>query len=277
MPFNLAHSILGADEAEHTALVLHGALGSQQNWRGFARGMVRRFPRWRIVLADLRHHGDSHPAPPPNTLAACAEDVARLIDAVGGVNAVIGHSMGGKVGLAYAAGDGGPVASSVRQVWLLDSLPGAQLDALAGDHEIYRVLRATESLELPVARRDAIIAPLKSAGLSDGICRWMTTNLKLTDDGYELTLNTQGIRQLMDDYFRRDLWPVLEEPRQTLQIHLVVAQDSDRFSPEVRQRARAIPAESQVHTHLLADSGHWVHIDNPKGLGDLLERQLFGA
>ena len=90
-------------EPSACAYVLHGILGSAKNWRTFGRRLAARFPSWRIVLVDLRHHGDSPHLPPPNTLAACAADLERLSAArEERPSVVIGHSFGGKVALEWA-------------------------------------------------------------------------------------------------------------------------------------------------------------------------------
>ena len=59
-------------------LVLHGILGSGGNFRSFARRLAAACPAWGFVLVDLRMHGQSQGAPPPHTLAAAADDLARL-------------------------------------------------------------------------------------------------------------------------------------------------------------------------------------------------------
>ena len=103
MSFVLHHHVLDVlPGAKQTALVLHGALGSGQNFRVFAKQLSRLLPATQFVLADLRNHGDSVPAPPPHTLSACALDLVSLSAHLGDlglpvVTTVIGHSFGGKV------------------------------------------------------------------------------------------------------------------------------------------------------------------------------------
>ena len=66
------HRVEGPADAPRTAFVLHGIYGSLRNWRGMATRMVERNPGWKVVLVDLRNHGDSAGAPPPHTVAAAA-------------------------------------------------------------------------------------------------------------------------------------------------------------------------------------------------------------
>lgn len=79
-------------------LVLHGLFGSGGNWGGIARRLAGTH---RVLLADLRNHGDS-PHDPRMDYPAMAEDLAALIEAEGGRAAVLGHSMGGKAAMVLA-------------------------------------------------------------------------------------------------------------------------------------------------------------------------------
>jgi len=69
--------------------------------RGFWDAQVAHFaPRYRVVRLDLAGHGDSGGGRNDYTIAAFAEDVVAVIDALGLKQVVlIGHSMGGPVAL----------------------------------------------------------------------------------------------------------------------------------------------------------------------------------
>ena len=83
--------------------IIHGILGSGQNWRTFARKLQTRLPNLGIALIDLRNHGRSPRGVAPHTLRACAEDLLRLSADIGEPDIVIGHSFGGKVALEFSA------------------------------------------------------------------------------------------------------------------------------------------------------------------------------
>ena len=100
-------------------LMTHGIYGAGSNWRSIARKLHERRPDWGVVLFDLRGHGKSDGGEPPHTVAACAQDVLALIDELGGVDAISGHSFGGKVVMATRA------AAPARPIWVLDASPSA--------------------------------------------------------------------------------------------------------------------------------------------------------
>src|SRR5690606_28024263 len=120
MSFVLHHTEIGDRRAPKVCYVLHGVLGSGNNFRTLIKGLASSCPQFRFLLVDLRLHGRSLEAPPPHTLQACAADLARLAEHDKALPAaVIGHSLGGKVALAYAERQ----PPELRQVWVLDSYP----------------------------------------------------------------------------------------------------------------------------------------------------------
>src|SRR5688500_14865900 len=118
MTFVLHHASVGNESAPRVALVLHGVFGSGSNFRSLMKTLAAERDDWRFVLVDLRLHGRSLEAPPPHSLAACADDLAALTRELALTPAaVIGHSFGGKVALTYAERQ----PPGLRQAWVLDS------------------------------------------------------------------------------------------------------------------------------------------------------------
>ncbi len=268
---------------ERTAYVLHGILGSARNWRSFVgKRLAERLPGWRFVLVDLRHHGDSRGAPPPDTVAACALDVGRLAAALGAPPAaVIGHSFGGKVALACAGLPGSPW-HGLASVWALDTPPGARSDgAAAVDGEVEAVLAAVAHVPQPLPDRSALDAALRGAGLAPGVVAWMSTNLRrATDaeggDGYVWRFDLAGVRALIEDFGRLDLWSMLatRPPGQAPIVHLLEAGGGGRWDPEAQALLQAVARTGAVVAHRLPDAGHWVHVDAPDALADMLVADL---
>jgi len=279
MSLLLHHRVVGEAAAPKLAFVLHGALGSGQNFSRFSQKLAQRRPDYRQVLVDLRHHGQSSGAPPPNTLAACAQDLRALAQHLGAEPTVlIGHSFGGKVSIEYARRcapeEAESPAGALQQVWVLDAVPGEQPDGEQSS-EVSHVIAAVRSVPMPAAsRRDVVNHLVASEGLSSGLAEWMATNLKREGQSYSWVFDLDGIEQLMRDYFRVDLWGFLAQARTRPQFELVVAERSDRWTPELRARGQGLPASAQVHYHELPDSGHWVHVDNPGALLDLMAARL---
>lgn len=80
-------------------VLLHGLFGSARNLGGVARALAAQH---RVVSIDARNHGES-PHDPVMDYDEMAGDVADTMDALGLPQAaVLGHSMGGKIGMRLA-------------------------------------------------------------------------------------------------------------------------------------------------------------------------------
>ncbi|HLK10529.1 MAG TPA: alpha/beta hydrolase [Candidatus Binatia bacterium] len=98
------------------ALLVHGNGAHAHWWDALVPALV---PGWRLVVPDLRGHGESGwPAEPAYGLEDFVEDLTAVADALapGGV-ALVGHSMGGRIALAAAA----RLPERVRGLAILDS------------------------------------------------------------------------------------------------------------------------------------------------------------
>jgi esterase len=261
MAFTLAHDLVTAPGAtpERTVFLLHGIFGSRRNWRTFGRAFAGRFPRWRLVAVDLRHHGGSRGAPPPHTVAACAADLVELAGIVGAPEAVIGHSFGAKVALAYAARRPRGLAAT----WLLDGPPGVERDPQHS--EVGRMVGALAGLPGALATRDAVAQALLAQGFSRGLAVWMAANLEHDPaGGWRWHFDLRGVAALLEDYWQLDLWHVLEAGGLGA-MHVLVGTRSDRFDPDTLARCAALDRAGVLKLHRL-DAGHWVHVDDPAGL-----------
>ena len=260
----LNYSVLG-EKAD--IFLCHGIMGSGQNWRTFARSLQEVRPEHGIALIDLRNHGRSPMGDAPHTIRACAEDLVALEQEIGKPKIVIGHSFGGKVALDYAH------LRSPGQIWMLDSPPGTLDEKPEDQSEVIQVIAALRAVPTPLEKRKDLVDCLMVQGFSRAISNWMTTNLRRGPDGYEFRFSLPVIEALLTDYFQYDGWKVLEKKTESTDVHVVYAQNSDRWTDESRARLMAL-SEFGVGVHCLPRAGHWVHVDNPAGLRNLLDRYL---
>ena len=79
----------------------------------------------------------------------------------------------------------------------------------------------------------------------------------------------------MLDYFAVDLWPVLESPTSDTDFRVVVAENSDRWAPENRLRLQQLVDRTSVRLHVVPNAGHWLHVDNPAFLLELMAKDLY--
>lgn len=88
-----------ADADSQPLVVIHGLLGSADNWRSHLKVWQR---KRRVVAVDLRNHGRS-PHAEGMSYRAMSQDVLAALDKLGIEQAhILGHSMGGKVAITLA-------------------------------------------------------------------------------------------------------------------------------------------------------------------------------
>ena len=246
--------------------ILHGIYGAGRNWGSVARSLVEARPDWGSLLVDLRQHGDSKGFEPPHTLEKTASDLATLQAPSGGrIRAILGHSFGGKVALLRGRND-----ESLEQVWVVDSTPEVREPA-GSAWDMLRILR-----RLPEAfeDRDTAVAAMREEGVSKPIAVWMTTNLDREGDEYRWGLDLNDMEALLRDFFRTDLWSVVESPRDDVEIHFIRATESSVLGLEQTERIRAAGRQNgRVFVHDVS-GGHWLNADNPTALVELVSSRL---
>ncbi|KAJ0969723.1 hypothetical protein J5N97_022600 [Dioscorea zingiberensis] len=268
--------IRASDEPfDSTVLVLHGLLGSGRNWKTFSRNLLSDLNKscpsneWRMVLVDLRNHGRSagiKGLEPPHDMVSAARDLSNLVKCHRWAwpDVVIGHSMGGKVGLEFvsscACGDYGESAALPKQV----------------DGEVEKVLHALQNLPSPLPSRKWVVDHMIEQGFSKVLSEWIGTNLKKAGEHVTWAFDLQAAIDMFNSYRQKSYWSLLEHPPKDLKIEIVRAENSDRWHQHDLQKLESLAKkerrsdEGKVSVHVLPNSGHWVHVDNPKGLLEII-------
>ena len=146
-------------EAGQPVLVLlHGLFGSAANWGSIARQLA---DRYRVLVPDLRNHGQS-PHTTEHSYPAMAEDL-RVLLAEGAIEraVIVGHSMGGKVGMQLA----------LHYPALVERLAVVDMSPVSYSHDFNDVLRAFDAVQLDriAGRSPNAVAARASRSDSDSI------------------------------------------------------------------------------------------------------------
>jgi esterase len=252
---------------ERSIVFLHGILGSGANWRTFARHLVTARPQWAALLVDLRLHGDSRDFAPPHTLESAAADVVRTVDELGlPVRAVLGHSFGGKVGIAVARqlAEASP-ARALDDLFVVDSTPGARPDG-RGSSGVRQIVELLLDLPEEFPDRSSFTSWIEARGVSRPTAMWLAMNVRPIPNTtrFAFRIDVPAVRSMMVDYFARDLWDVLESPPGAMRTHLIAGGKSEVVDDADRERAQH--AAPRVTIDVLPDASHWVHVDAPDEL-----------
>lgn len=251
-------------------LFLHGILGSGNNLRALARRWIDKCPGWGAVLVDLRLHGASKGMPPPHSIVSTAVDLMALEELVPGpIEGVTGHSFGGKVALEWIAQRRGRHLTALA--WILDAMPGIRLGG-RGSEGTLQIFDSLEQVGRIFSSRQQFVDRMVALGQNEGVALWLAMNLEYQGREMHLSLDLPSLRAMLNDYFTRDLWPIVEAPPAGLSLHLVIGGRSQVFDPAERLRAEQIAARSggSMQVHVLPHAGHWVHVDDPNGLLDFM-------
>lgn len=254
---------------------LHGVFGRGRNWRSVARRLVESGPDLGARLVDLRLHGDSTDASPPHTLKACADDLRELAGApeVAPPDVLVGHSFGGKVVLQAVGAGEGPFPGrrdGPGSAWTVDVSPSSREPG--GDAA--RMLEVLREEAGPFADRERAVEALRARGFPRSVGRWMATNLQPGEGGLRWGLDLDGLEALLEDFFRTDLWDVVEAGPERPELHLVKAEGSEAFPEEDVRRAEQAAADRDcLHVHRL-DGDHWLNVSNPDGLLETMQERM---
>ena len=163
-----------------------------------------------------------------------------------------------------------------------------------------KLLHLVRGIEAPIPSRRWLAEVVRDHGFSSSVASWITSTVKRFD------ANQHGMRRrsraasrhhpdqlvwafdpecavdLLDSYAVTDSWDVLEAPEVTcaggdrVHPHLVVAGRSSRWkTPELQQRVETLEGrDAGASVHHLERSGHWVHVDAPVQLREILEGLL---
>jgi pimeloyl-ACP methyl ester carboxylesterase len=156
-------------------LLLHGGGQTRHSWR--EAGPTLAEDGWTAIAIDFRGHGDSDRAADGRYQAdSMAEDVLRVVDAIGEPPVIIGASLGGLTGLMIA----GEHPAALRALILVDAVPRIERD---GSRRVFEFMRSAPggfgSLE-EAAEAVRAYQPHRARPVNlDG----MRKNVRLAEDG----------------------------------------------------------------------------------------------
>jgi len=228
-----------AGRARGTVALLHGVTSSAATWWRVGPALARR--GWRVIAFDLPGHGDC-PAPvEPLTLDAL---VASVVDRLpgGGVDVLVGHSLGGVVGAAAAA------RSGVARAVVLEDPPGLRaLDPYVFAHTVAADLELVGADPGRLATRFRTLNP-----------RWSETDVETVVAALhrvDATNVVSGLRAAMR-------WDVPELVG-AVDVPVLVLAAAERASALRGEDRSAVRAALPPGRFVELASGHAVHRDRP--------------
>lgn len=250
------------NDAAPPLILIHGGRDHCRSWDLIARSLRRHY---HVLAPDLRGHGDSEWTNGGSySLPEYVYDLARLVRLTGANEAaMVGHSMGGMIGLAFA----GTFPDKVSSLVVLDGVVVSPNTQKAPTHE--RIAKWISQLDGLEERK-----PRCYRTVAEAAAQMSAHNKRLTPE-LALHLANHGVRQNADgtyswkfDPYQRAMAPHRLWPedhfalwsRITCPTLLLSANESFLGDAEARGVANYF---KQARAETVSGAGHWLHHDKP--------------
>lgn len=242
-PMRLGFSIQGQG---FPILIIHGFLGSSDNWRSLSKQLGRYY---KVFALDLRNHGHS-PHDRVMSYSAMAEDVRELLDNEGLSAAhLIGHSIGGKVAMQLAVNHPDRISKLVA----VDIAP----KAYPPSHR--SMLTALARLDLSQLKSLAEVDGALTAEIPEAALRqFLMKNLtRQPQSGFRWRINLPALIDGYDDL----LLPIAAGRPFDKPVYFIRGGRSNYIRDDDMVLIKAMFPQARMAT--IEGAGHWVHADAP--------------
>ncbi|WP_209298960.1 alpha/beta fold hydrolase [Aeromonas jandaei] len=227
-------------------ILIHGLFGSLDNLGLLARALGE---HCRVISVDLRNHGVSFRSD-DMSYPAQAADILALMDHLGlDQAAIVGHSMGGKVGMQLAK----LAPARVSRLVVADMAPVAYPHSR--HQNVFAGLNATLAT-LPQSRSDAERILAEHIEIA-GVRQFLLKSFAKGDDGWQWRFNVPALEE---NYANIMGWPE-DERHFEGPVLFIKGGDSDYMQPQYSEAALAQFPAAKVR--VIAGTGHWLHAEKP--------------
>lgn len=239
----LHYQVIGSGQP---LVIIHGLFGSSDNWRAMAKQLSAYA---KVITVDLRNHGLS-PHSEQQNYPLMVEDLVELFDDLGLEKAnIIGHSVGGKVAMAFAAS----YPERLAKLIVVDISPRRYIDT---QKKIFKLLMDLD-LSLYSRRRD--VDEVLVDGLPDRAVRQFLLMNIISKEG---ELNWRINLTALNDNYHHLLAPVCEQKNIDVESCFIRGGQAQFIQIEDEQLIARQFHNSEVYT--IEQAGHWVHAEAPQ-------------
>ncbi|WP_375753152.1 alpha/beta fold hydrolase [Vibrio sp. HN007] len=237
-------------------LLIHGLFGNLDNLGLIARDLINDY---QVLSVDLRNHGLSFHSN-SHTYQEMADDIHQLISHLGLSELhVVGHSMGGKVAMRFAADH----SELCKSLIVMDMAPVAYKHRKHDNvfDGLQAVIEGT-----PTNRSEAMKLMAQHIEM-DGVRQFLGKSL-FSNDGYlQWRFNVPSI---LDNYWNILGWETIDNC-ETPTLFLKGA-NSDYLTQEHQSEVQR--QFSNAKAHVIANTGHWLHAEKPSEVIRAIRRFL---
>ncbi len=234
----------GAADSDSRLLILHGLLGSSQNWHSVAQMLSAQHL---VLVPDFRNHGDSPWG--EHRLDLIQNDISELLENEHIQRTfLLGHSMGGLAAMAFAFSH----ADRLHGLMVEDIVPSAPMVDL---HTIFEALMNLDLSHLQT--RAEADGRLRTSITNSATRQFLLQNLKRQQNGiFSWKCNLPELQRFMKEPHRFKI----EENQKYLGPTLFVGGGRSEYRiSESADKIRKYFPYAEVQT--IPSAGHWVHFD----------------
>jgi pimeloyl-ACP methyl ester carboxylesterase len=248
------------NDAAPPLILIHGGRDHCRSWDEVARALQ---PHFHVMAPDLRGHGDSDWAKGSSySLSDYVYDLTRLVrSAAVHQTAIVGHSMGGMIGLMYA----GTNLDNVSRLAVLDGVTVLPGRPRAPIHEL--IAEWVAQLDRIAERK-----PRHYRSVAEAAERISAHNKRLTPE-QAMHLASHGVRKNADgsyswkfDEYQKARAPYRLSPDDHIALWsritcpTLLLRGNESFLPDP-EKAGVLAHFTQAHLVTIAGAGHWLHHD----------------
>lgn len=263
------------NDAAPPLILIHGGRDHCYSWHGVAHALQ---PHFHVMAPDLRGHGDSdRPIGSSYSLSDYVYDLTQLVQSAAvHQTTIIGHSLGGMIGLTYA----GAYPEKVSHLAVLDGVTVMPGMSRAPIHE--QIRQWVTQLDKIAERK-----PRHYRSIAEAAERVSAHNKRLTPEqalylaSHGVKRNTDGSYSWKFDKYQEARAPYRLSPDDHIALWsritcpTLLLRGTESFLPDP-EKAGVLSYFKQARLVTIAGAGHWLHHDKlDEVLGEL--REFLGA
>lgn len=253
-------------------IIVHGLYGSSDNWLTVGKKLSSRF---KVYMIDQRNHGRS-PNSDEHSYEVLKNDLAGFFDQHKiGKAIVMGHSMGGKTAMCFAA----DYPERIEKLIVVDIAPKDYF--LLNDESQYflhkNILQAMLDIDFNrMESRKEVENYLLERIDSAQIVQFLLKNVHRRKENhqFEWRLNVNALFDNLDEIISgvNERWFEDRLPIFNYQVLFIKGANSNYILPEDYKTIRRIYPEAQIVE--IPNAGHWLHAEQPVLFMEVVEQFL---
>jgi pimeloyl-ACP methyl ester carboxylesterase len=243
-------------------IILHGLFGSSDNWMSIAKKLAKKYT---VYLPDQRNHGHS-PHSSTHSYDDMKNDLAEFMDTHKiGKATLLGHSMGGKVAIYFAA----DYPERVEKLIVADIAPKDYSGYGGASHFNLHLNIMETMLETDfsaINSRNDLDKFLSKKIKEERIRQFLLKNAERdkATGKFKWRLNTKVLYDFKEEIaggvnksWLKDHIPIVAYP-----VVFIKGENSDYIKPEDEIQIKEIYPDARIV--VLPNAGHWLHAEQPE-------------